>query len=130
LTLTVGISLSPRYATHVASSFWRRTDQTHSSMTAEDFDFFYRQIRAVVDPAPAERLVDYGCGEGSIALAFQRDGFNIVGIDISEHFVTRGREVGLECYRVEEFFAHPATYSVIFAAQSFFYIHPRRRALC
>jgi SAM-dependent methyltransferase len=124
----IALSASPRYAAGVADRFWQGSQQTHSSMTDEEFAFYYRQIRTVVEPRPDQKIADYGCGEGSIALLFKRDGFDIVGTDISWQLVARCRERGLDCQQVDEFFASRERYALIIANNAFFYVHPRRRA--
>ena len=42
--------------------------------------------------APGARILDVGCGPGRHAHAFSRRGFEVVGVDISERFITLARE--------------------------------------
>jgi ubiquinone/menaquinone biosynthesis C-methylase UbiE len=47
-----------------------------------------------VDPAPGQRMLDVGCGNGAPALqlARARDGVEVVGVSVSERQVARGNE--------------------------------------
>ncbi len=46
----------------------------------------------VLGLGPDARILDVGCGPGRHALEFARRGFAVVGVDISERFVTLGNE--------------------------------------
>src|SRR2546430_3044797 len=41
---------------------------------------------------PGERVLDVGCGPGRHALAFARRGIDVVGVDLSDDFITLARD--------------------------------------
>lgn len=64
-----------------AHRFWaanRKTDQRYEELLSE--------------LGGGRRVLEYGCGEGSFALALARDGAEVLGIDISEVGIDHARE--------------------------------------
>ena len=66
--------------------------------TAGDYDRFSRYMEGSarefyerLNVAPGARLLDVGCGSGQLALMAARDGLDVTGVDIAEHWVERAR---------------------------------------
>jgi SAM-dependent methyltransferase len=51
---------------------------------------------AWLDPRPAERILDLGCGDGALTVRIAEAGAHVVGVDASEAFVTAARARGLD----------------------------------
>lgn len=49
-------------------------------------------LRAFLAPAPADRIVDLGCGSGRALVWNQNFGAYLVGVDVSPHFAREARE--------------------------------------
>jgi SAM-dependent methyltransferase len=56
---------------------------------------------ALLDPRPAERILDIGCGEGSLTEQIAARGAIVVGIDNSADMVSAARARGLDARRVD-----------------------------
>jgi len=50
----------------------------------------------LLNPKPNEKILDLGCGEGTLALEIERYGAKVVCVDLSEDMVERTKEKGLE----------------------------------
>jgi len=50
----------------------------------------------LLDPKPGERILDAGCGEGSLAEEIARRGARVVGVDLSREMVRACRARGIE----------------------------------
>ena len=62
-------------------------DESHSfvwKLTAE--------IVALLDPQPAERIIDLGCGTGHLAQQLADRGIDIVGVDASAEMISKARQ--------------------------------------
>jgi trans-aconitate methyltransferase len=84
-------------------------DHPHSPVTpAEAWEFRYQEspkrwsgnpnatLVDVVAPLTPGRAVDLGCGEGADAIWLARQGWTVLGVDISPTAVTRARGAALE----------------------------------
>ena len=60
-------------------SLWRQVDAEHNARIIECL-------------APGSRVLDLGCGYGSLTHALWRRGFDVLGIDIDETFIRTGRQ--------------------------------------
>lgn len=54
-----------------------------------------RDLVAELDPAPGERVLDLGCGDGELSLSIAGRGSEVVGLDASEDMVTSARARGV-----------------------------------
>ena len=59
-TLAVSLPLSPYIHRHVVSSYWSTATSTHTTMDATEFDFYAREIAALLGSASERKLLDYG----------------------------------------------------------------------
>jgi trans-aconitate methyltransferase len=53
-------------------------------------------VFALLDPQPRERILDLGCGEGSLTEKIVAAGASVVGIDASEEMIAAARARGLD----------------------------------
>jgi trans-aconitate methyltransferase len=52
-------------------------------------------------PKPGERILDLGCGDGTLALKLMEVGCEVVGVDASSEFVAAAREKGVDARRMD-----------------------------
>jgi SAM-dependent methyltransferase len=52
-------------------------------------------------PKSGEKILDLGCGDGTLALKFMKIGCDVVGVDSSSEFVTTAREKGVNAHRMD-----------------------------
>ena len=50
----------------------------------------------LLNPQRDEKILDLGCGDGTLAIEMQRSGAGVVAVDLSEDMVTKSREKGLD----------------------------------
>ncbi len=50
----------------------------------------------LLDPQEGERILDLGCGEGTLGLEITRHGASVLGVDLSAEMVAKARKNGLE----------------------------------
>jgi 2-polyprenyl-3-methyl-5-hydroxy-6-metoxy-1,4-benzoquinol methylase len=60
---------------------------------------YQRDIRPLLPPRPADRVVDIGCGSGQLVRCLIDDGYDAAGIDVSPEQVALAREAGLRTVR-------------------------------
>lgn len=61
-------------------SLWRRIDAAHNGIIMEELK-------------PGCRVLDLGCGYGSLTHALWKAGFDVLGVDIDETFIACGRRI-------------------------------------
>lgn len=104
---------------------------THDRYNFESSDFVCKHIpfyETVLSLTQHDKILDPGCGIGSYTREFNRQGYHIAGIDLSEHFLTEARvitkneELDIE-YILGDYneMSFEEEYSVIFFEGSFFY---------
>ncbi|HEY8473500.1 MAG TPA: class I SAM-dependent methyltransferase [Natronosporangium sp.] len=74
-----------------ADGFARAYDEHWSpypTRAAEQLLRLHRQL----DPDGERRLLDVGCGTGIVAAHFQRNGYQVIGLDVSAAMLARARE--------------------------------------
>ena len=52
-------------------------------------------------PKSGERILDLGCGDGTLALKLMEIGCEVVGVDASSEFVAAAREKGVDARRMD-----------------------------
>lgn len=124
----VGIWLVPAYANRVTRRYWENdSSAVHGDTSAKTYLDFYTAIREVVAPASGIRIADFGCGDGSIAEHFMREGLSIVGTDASQRLLSIARGRGIVCQETEEFFADQSVFDAIYMLGVLLYVHPKGR---
>lgn len=91
---TSALRVSPAYGERVCNRYWA-SKREHSDTSDRAFDYYYAQIAAIVAPRLGDRILDFGCGGGEIAARFRRDGFDVVGTDISARLLKRAQAFGV-----------------------------------
>ena len=52
----------------------------------------------LLDPQKEEKILDVGCGEGTLAVEIERRGAQVIGIDMSQEMVDFSQAQGIEAY--------------------------------
>jgi SAM-dependent methyltransferase len=55
-------------------------------------DFFSDALLQYLQPKPASKILDIGCGEGRFSIQFANKGFDVTGIDIAENSIEKAIE--------------------------------------
>ena len=77
------------------------TNRWNANNYSQNADFVYKLAMPVVDLLQAkknEKILDLGCGEGSLSLEIQKYDSQVIGVDTSEDMVTKSKEKGIEAY--------------------------------
>ena len=62
-------------------------------------DFVSNLAMPVIDllnPKENEKILDLGCGEGTLAVEIKKFNTNVIALDLSEDMVLKAREKGIE----------------------------------
>ncbi|MHA1544842.1 MAG: class I SAM-dependent methyltransferase [Alphaproteobacteria bacterium] len=83
-----------------------RTLQTRQTWEARDYQLnagfvseFGAQILSWLAPQPGERILDLGCGDGTLALDMIAVGAEIVGVDASQSMLDAARRAGVDAHQ-------------------------------
>ena len=79
-------------------------DEPFAQRTISEVDF----IEDVIDHDESRRILDIGCGNGRHALELSRRGYRVVGMDLSESMLARGRKIAAGENLNVEFFQRDA----------------------
>ncbi len=52
----------------------------------------------LLDPQKGEKILDVGCGEGTLAVEIERRGAKVVGVDMSAEMIEQCEAKGIEAY--------------------------------
>lgn len=52
----------------------------------------------LLNPKENEKILDLGCGDGTLASEIEKYGANVIAVDLSENMVLKSKEKGLESY--------------------------------
>jgi 2-polyprenyl-3-methyl-5-hydroxy-6-metoxy-1,4-benzoquinol methylase len=83
-------------------------------------------IKNTIKPEKRQKILDYGCGKGDIALKFKNDGYDITTCDISEKFVDGAKKIGLASHICSEIINSGDKFDKVYMNNGFFYIHPKK----
>lgn len=72
---------------------------------------------------PGMRVLDFGCGEGALALELKGAGFDVHGVDIDERAIVKARNRAIENGFPEAMFNHIANGIIPFPADFFHYAY-------
>lgn len=50
----------------------------------------------LLNPKEGEKILDLGCGEGTLALEIKKSGAEVIGVDLSENMVEKTKSKGIE----------------------------------
>ncbi|MDO9545825.1 MAG: class I SAM-dependent methyltransferase [Pelolinea sp.] len=79
-------------------------NEPHTQSTISEVDF----IEQVIDHDQSRRILDVGCGSGRHSLELSRRGYAVVGVDLSESMLARGRKIAKAENLKVEFFQRDA----------------------
>jgi len=80
------------------SNDWNATKYNKSA------DFVSKLALPLVEllhPQKQEKILDLGCGEGSLALEIQKYGSRVIGVDLSADMINKAKFKGVEAYQME-----------------------------
>jgi len=55
-------------------------------------------VVALLDPKKGEKILDLGCGEGTLAVEIEKSGARVVAVDLSDDMVTKAKAKGLDAH--------------------------------
>ncbi len=79
----------------------KESNQWDAEHYNKNADFVSKLASAVVDllaPKNGEKILDLGCGDGTLALEIQKHGAQLIGVDLSADMVEKSRNKGVEAY--------------------------------
>lgn len=77
------------------ANIWNADDYSQKASFVSNLAF---SLVDILDVKKDEKILDLGCGEGTLAIKMQNQGANVVGIDLSEEMVLKAKEKGIETY--------------------------------
>jgi SAM-dependent methyltransferase len=85
-------------------------------------------VLALLDAQPGERILDLGCGDGTLARRLAGDGAVVTGIDASSAFVAEARAAGVDARLMDaEALTFDAEFDAVFSnAALHWMLHPER----
>ncbi len=121
------LSYSPSFAEKIANEYWQKTTVTHGDMSDAQFDFYYRELKKILNPEINDIILDYGGGNGEIAWRFKRDGYKIDHYDLSRVMRENARKVYfLNSLEENELEVKKGYYDKILVNNCFFYFHLKK----
>ncbi|MCK4831249.1 MAG: class I SAM-dependent methyltransferase, partial [Anaerolineales bacterium] len=86
------VAMSKQWYEELYESFENYDQEPYTQNTQAEVDF----IERVIGRHRSRRILDVGCGTGRHALELARRGHQVVGIDLSEEMLAKGRVAAAE----------------------------------
>jgi len=118
--------LSEGYAKATADRYWANAEKTHFDMDTGQFEFYARELGALIGPMQGLRILDSGAGRGELSHLFRNAGAAVTATDIAPQFVERMCAEGLEAYTPGNL-PPQSRFDAILVNNAFFYVHPKGR---
>lgn len=74
-------------------------DATKYQQTASFVSAYGRDVVTLLAPQRGERILDLGCGDGTLALEIAEEGATVVGVDAAEDMVRKARAKGIDAHQ-------------------------------
>ncbi|EFU70817.1 cyclopropane-fatty-acyl-phospholipid synthase [Aliarcobacter butzleri JV22] len=74
---------------------WNADDYSQKASFVSNLAF---SLVDILDVKKDEKILDLGCGEGTLTIKIQNQGANVIGIDLSEEMVLKAKEKGIEAF--------------------------------
>ena len=78
---------------------WNADDYSQKAAFVSNLAF---SLVDILDVKKDEKILDLGCGEGTLAIKIQNQGANVIGIDLSEEMVLKAKEKGIRLIQIWE----------------------------
>ena len=126
--------LFPKFSKNITNSYWMKTSKVHGDTSWDKYNFYYSNIKEIMELSGDEAILDVACGTGEIAYLFYKDGFNVKGCDFSDFLINKAktRFPDVEFY-VDDLMTLTNTkekYDKIFINNAIFYLHPKYLNKC
>jgi cyclopropane fatty-acyl-phospholipid synthase-like methyltransferase len=77
-------------------NYWDSIGQVHGNMSAEALDSYSNHIIQLIQPRPSERIMDIGCGEGSVTRIVEKHcNVKLIGMDFSKKLIQKAKRNGV-----------------------------------
>jgi len=79
----------------------KETNTWNANKYNKHADFVSKLAMPVVDllePKPNEKILDLGCGDGTLAQEIEKFGTKVIAVDLSEDMVAKTKDKGIEAY--------------------------------
>jgi len=124
----------PKFSKNITNSYWMKTSKVHSDTSWDRYNFYYSNIKEIMELSGDEAILDVACGTGEIAYLFYKDGFNVRRCDFSDFLINiaKTRFPDVEFY-VDNLLTLTSTkekYDRIFINNAILYLHPKYLNRC
>jgi len=116
-----------------SSEYYKNKDQNFADRDNRFKRQLFKNVLSIYQPTKNELILDCGCGWGNISLEFQKQGFNITGLDYSEKSIDicikTAEKLGLDnnkfiCADATDTKMSENTYDVIICADLVEHLYP------
>ncbi len=84
----------------MTSQIWRAEGYARNARFVSELG---RPLLAMLEPAPGERILDLGCGDGALTAEIAAAGADVLGVDHAPDMIRAARERGLRVARADAF---------------------------
>lgn len=96
---------------------WNAGDYAHHARFVADLA---RPLIGLLDPKPAETILDLGCGDGVLTAEIQRFGATVIGVDGAPAMVDAARKLGIDARLMDDLLRPPNSGRIKRPKHSFF----------